>query len=67
MIKHFGGVEIGQRSASFAYKKIVYLIGLKYAISSPIWSKIENSHKIIERKNMVKIFFLGVQGAELLG
>ena len=54
-----GRVARGQRS--FAYEKILYLIGLKYAVSFLFWSKIENSHKIIERKNMVKLL-AGVQG-----
>ena len=65
MVKYFNGgpVARGQRSAFFAaYKKILYLIGLKYPIAFPFWSKIENSHKIIERKNMVKLFG-GVQGS----
>ena len=55
MVEHFGGVARGQRSC--AYEKILYSIGLKkYAISFFFWSKIENSYKIIERKNMVKLF-----------
>ena len=45
---HFGWpVARGQRSAFFVYKKILYLIGLKYPIAFPFWSKIENSYKII--------------------
>ena len=55
------GVARGQRS--FAYEKTLYLIGLKYAISFLFWSKIENSHKIIARKNMVKLY-AGVQGGK---
>ena len=60
MVEHFGGVARGQRS--FAYEKILYLIGLTYAISFLFWSKIENSHKIIERKNMVKLYGGGARG-----
>ena len=54
------GVARGKRS--FAYEKILHLIGLKYAVSFLFWSKIENSHKIIERKNMVKLFGRGARG-----
>ena len=52
-------VARGQRS--FAYEKILYLIGLKYAVSFLFLSKIENSHKIM-RKNMVKFFGRGARG-----
>ena len=62
MVEHFGGVARGQRS--FAYEKILYLIGLKYryAVSFLFWSKIENLHKIIERKYMVKLCGVGARG-----
>ena len=60
MVEHFGDGCKGQRS--FAYEKILYLIGLKYAVSFRFWSKIENSHKIIERKNMAKLFGRGARG-----
>ena len=59
-LKTLVGVARGQRS--FAYEKILYLIGLKYAISFLFWSKIENSHKIIERKSMVKLLGGGARG-----
>ena len=53
------GVARGQRS--FAFEKMLYLIGLNDEVSFFFWSKIENSHKIIERKNMIKLFGGGVR------
>ena len=34
-------LEAVARERPFAYKIMLYLIGLKYAISFPFWSKIE--------------------------
>ena len=53
---------VAREQRSFAYEKILYLIGLKYAVSFLFWSKIENSHKIIERKTWLS-FLAGVQGS----
>ena len=44
------GVARGQRSASFAYKKILYLIGPKYTISFLFWSEIKTHTRLLREK-----------------
>ena len=52
-------VARGQRS--FAYEKILYLIGLKYAVSFLFLSKIETHTRLLREKTWLS-FLAGVQG-----
>ena len=55
------GVSRGSAPAPLS-KKIWYLMGIRYLLLFPCWSKIAyNSHKIV-RKNMVKHLVGGCKG-----
>ena len=60
MVKHFGGGCKSQRP--FAYRKVLYLIGLKYTISFLFGQNQELTQDLLIEKHGLKAFWHGVGG-----